>query len=160
MKFKFPRPVKWVGDCCHPVPIKSNGKEREQYPDPTQRGDYCGVKIDGVRWPAHRLSYNLNKSPVPNYPGQKREGLVLHTCDHKWCVNPDHLYLGTAKQNAQDNAARNPEWLEKRREIQRSKGFPPVSEEGRRRMAKANSERMKRLWTDSPEEARRQRGIS
>ena len=27
---------------------------------------------------------------------------VLHTCDNKLCVNPEHLYLGDALQNAAD----------------------------------------------------------
>ena len=31
---------------------------------------------------------------------------VLHKCDVKCCVNPDHLYVGTAKQNASDAVAR------------------------------------------------------
>lgn len=158
--FCFPRPVKWIGECCHPVPVYKGGKPRPSYPDPVGRGDYCGVKIGDVRWPAHRLSFSLNVEQVPNYPGQKHEGLVLHSCDNKWCVNPKHLYLGTAKQNAQDNAARNPEWLENRRKVQKRLGFPKVSAEGRARMAKANSERMLSMWRDRPEEARKNRGIS
>ena len=28
--------------------------------------------------------------------------MILHKCDHPWCVNPDHLYPGDAKQNAKD----------------------------------------------------------
>jgi hypothetical protein len=28
--------------------------------------------------------------------------MVLHRCDRPWCVNPDHLYAGDAKQNARD----------------------------------------------------------
>ena len=31
---------------------------------------------------------------------------ALHTCDNRRCVNPDHLYEGTAGQNARDRAAR------------------------------------------------------
>lgn len=32
---------------------------------------------------------------------------VLHTCDNRACVNPDHLYLGTNKQNSNDMVSRN-----------------------------------------------------
>ena len=57
------------------------------------------TKYDGC-YPAHRLSYAHYKGPIP-------EGAVVrHTCDVRCCVNPDHLLLGTPKQNGEDMARR------------------------------------------------------
>jgi hypothetical protein len=45
---------------------------------------------------AHRLSYLAHNGPIP------LDMHVLHRCDVAICVNPDHLFLGTLKDNVQD----------------------------------------------------------
>jgi hypothetical protein len=49
---------------------------------------------------AHVVSYEIHKG--------KRYGLnVLHSCDVRCCVNPDHLRLGTQLENMKDREDRH-----------------------------------------------------
>ena len=67
----------------------------------TKTTGYGVFRFNGKTVTASRMSYLLYKGEIP-------DGLhVLHTCDNPLCVNPDHLFLGTNKDNVEDRKSKN-----------------------------------------------------
>lgn len=86
----------------------------EQFWAKIERGDGCWTWLASVspwgygRSPfpgrsgrlvmAHRIAWELTNGPIP-------DGLIVcHHCDNPRCCRPDHMFLGTDKDNAMDAA--------------------------------------------------------
>ena len=74
--------------------IWNGAKDKHGYGRISTRRDESPAK-------AHRISYEMRYGPVP-------DGLfVCHRCDTPSCVNPEHLFAGTQKENMQDASKKN-----------------------------------------------------
>lgn len=89
---------------------------------------YGAIDIDGKTISTHRFSYSISKGKIP-------EGLkVLHSCDNRGCVNPNHLFVGTAKDNTQDM-------------ISKGRLNPPIGERcGNAKVTKSQVLEIRELW--------------
>lgn len=57
---------------------------------------YGQIGIDGQMRRSNRISFLINKGKI----GEGK--YVLHKCNNRKCVNPEHLYLGTQFENMRD----------------------------------------------------------
>lgn len=61
--------------------------------------DSCGyghIIVNGKQLLTHRLSYRVHKQEIV-------DGMQInHKCHNECCINPDHLYMGTQKENVND----------------------------------------------------------
>lgn len=74
-------------------PLTSSGCM--EFPGSRTKKGYGSVNVSGKTTQAHRYAYYV-------HIGNPSGGVVMHTCDNPGCVNPDHLTLGSQKDNMDD----------------------------------------------------------
>lgn len=64
-------------------------------------GGYGVITLKNKRITTHRYFYSHFKGEIPDLL------FVCHRCDVRNCVNPKHLFVGTAQDNATDRTLKN-----------------------------------------------------
>lgn len=60
------------------------------------KNGYGKLRFNNKELRAHRVSWKIHYGEIP------KNIFVCHKCDNPSCTNPEHLFLGTAKDNTND----------------------------------------------------------
>jgi hypothetical protein len=95
---------------------------------------YGRILVRGRRTGAHRFVWESEFGEIP-------AGLsVLHKCDNRRCVHPDHLFLGTTRDNMRDMARKG-----------RAKRNPSGEENFNARLSDADVNAIRERWNAADE---------
>jgi len=104
----------------------------------------------------HRLMYQVHfgvKLETDQY--------VLHRCDVRRCCNPDHLWIGTAKDNNADCAKKGRHYEGSRSACERGHEFTPentyIARNGSRNCRECQRIRMRGYWQNGKAKERQKR---
>ena len=87
--------------------VNTNTDPKKCWPWASLSHHYFGygmIRVGGRTVTAHRAIWEISRGPIP--AGM----LVCHMCDNPACCNPEHLFLGTAKDNALDMMRKGRHW--------------------------------------------------
>ena len=79
--------------------LKTNSSPKGECIEWTGRlnpGGYGYIYAYKRSWTAHRVAFLVHNGHLPD------DLYICHKCNNRKCINPQHLYAGTAKDNARD----------------------------------------------------------
>jgi len=80
---------------------------------------YGLIRHQGKLWKAHRLIWTFVNGPI------RPRIHCCHHCDNPLCVNPNHLFLGTNRDNQQDKARKGRHWQQKKTHCPHGHAYTP-----------------------------------
>lgn len=89
-------------------------------------GRFDGRKY-GLSSYAHRVSWEIYRGPIPE--GSQ----VLHRCDIRSCVNPEHLFLGSQQDNIDDMVNKERAWFSKKDKCPKGHEYDITDNRGKRK---------------------------
>lgn len=103
------------------------------------------IMWDGRRQTASRVSWQIHNGPIPD--GIK----VLHRCDNAPCVRPEHLWLGSQRDNMRDCSSKGRLGVQRRIWTHCKRGHPfteanTLRPHGRRRCKTCAYAALGRVW--------------
>jgi hypothetical protein len=98
--------------CCNPSHLSANDFQKRFWDNVVVSKSGCWewqgsvfkntgygcITINSKPCLAHRVSYEQSYGEIPN------KLMILHKCNNKLCINPEHLYAGTHNDNMKDMA--------------------------------------------------------
>ena len=100
---------------------------------------YGQKRMNGKVWYVHRLVFIAKYGPIP-------EGMyICHTCDNPSCINIEHLFLGSPKDNAADMVDKGHHYAQQQHKTHCKRGheFDAVDSNGKQVCRECNRLRTK-----------------